>query len=168
MINSFKFAVLIFTLFAITTTVANAVDIGDTAPNWALQNGAGRNINYYSDSEGKVSVLIYWATWCPYCASLMPHIQEVANQYQGKDVVFYAMNIIEDGDPAQFMREKGYTFDLILQADATMGDYSVPGTPSVFVVDSSHKVLYRRIPDTPDEEVKAAVNRAINSALGRM
>ncbi len=98
----------------------------------------------------------------------MPHIQEVAEQYQGENVVFYAMNIIEDSDPVQFMQEQGYTFDLILEADGTMEDYNVPGTPNVFVVDSNHKVLYRRIPDTPDEEVKAAVSQAIMRALQEM
>lgn len=163
-----RFAIILITLQILTGISAYAIDIGDTAPDWTLQNGGGSNINYYSNSEGKVSVLFYWATWCPYCASLMPQIQEVANQYQGEDVVFYAMNIIEDSDPVEFMQEQGYTFDLILEADGTMDDYNVPGTPTVFVVDSNHRVLFRRIPDTPDEEVKAAVERAIASALGGM
>ena len=164
----FRFGILLVILHLVTGTFTYAIDIGDTAPDWTLQNGEGTNINFYGNNEGKVSVLIYWATWCPYCASLMPHIQEVANRYQGKDVVFYAMNIIEDADPVKFMREHGYTFELILEADGTMDNYNVPGTPIVFVVDANHKVLYRRIPDTPDEEVKAAVERAISSALGGM
>ena len=168
MFKLYKFAFLLFTLHIITATSAHAIDIGDIAPDWTLQNEQGESINFYNDSEGKVSVLIYWATWCPYCASLMPHIQEVANQYQGDNVEFYAMNIIEDADPIQFMQDQGYTFELILEADAPMGNYNVPGTPGVFVVDSDHKVLYRRIPDTPDEEVKASVGQAITRALGGM
>ena len=164
----YRVTLLLITFQIIAGTSAHAVDIGDTAPNWTLEGGSGDNINFYNNSEGKVSVLIYWATWCPYCASLMPHIQEVANKYQNDNVVFYAMNIIEDSDPIQYLQEQGYTFDLILEADATMGDYNVPGTPSVFVIDSNHKVLFRRIPDTPDEEVKASVDQAISRALGDM
>ena len=157
-------ALLVFTLSAFTTT-AYAIDIGDTAPNWGLQDGTGKTLSYYQDTQGKISVLIYWATWCPYCATLMPYLQEVADQYQGDQVTFYAMNIIEDSDPAQFLKDKGYTFELMLNADVTMDNYGVRGTPSVFVIDNDHKVIYRRIPDTPDEDVKAAVRDAIISIL---
>ena len=154
-------------LFLLSTLspLCNAVDIGDTAPNWILQNGSGEEVDYYQDASEKVSVLIYWATWCPYCSSLMPYLQEAADEYKDTDVVFYAMNIIEDSDPVQHLKDREFTFDLILNADVTMDGYGVRGTPGVFVVDSSHNVVYRRIPDTPDEEVKKAVIDAIKASL---
>ncbi|MGK0298743.1 MAG: cytochrome c biogenesis protein CcmG/thiol:disulfide interchange protein DsbE [Gammaproteobacteria bacterium] len=159
-----KLSLLIFSL-SIFSSPGYAIDIGDTAPNWVLENGSGDQIDFYQASEGKISVLIYWATWCPYCASLMPHLQQVADEYQGEQVNFYAMNIIENADPVQHLKDKGHTFELTLKADVTMDGYGVRGTPSVFVVDGNHKVIFRRIPDTPDADVKTAVRDAIVAAM---
>ena len=159
----------LFTLTGLLlSTTLQAIDISDTAPDWVLQNGNGPETNYYRDSAGKVTVLLYWATWCPYCQKLMPHLQQVADQYQGQPVVFYAMNIKEDGDPVKHLKDGGFTFELILNAEQTMDAYGVRGTPSLFVVDRNHKVTWRRIPDTPDEAVKAAVAKAIADALKQM
>ncbi len=143
-----------------------ALDIGEIAPNWQLKNGYDEDINFYQDSDNKVAVLIYWASWCPYCASLMPHLQKVADEYKGNDdVVFYAMNINETSDPKQHMQDKRYSFGLIMDADPTMDDYGVRGTPNVFVIDKHNKVVFRRIPDTPDVDVKNAMHDAIAAAL---
>jgi len=144
----------------------HAIDIGEAAPNWQLKNGYNEDINFYQDKDNKVSILIYWATWCTYCASLMPHLQEIADEYNGNDnVVFYAMNINETGDPKRHMQEKYYTFSLILDADATMDDYGVRGTPNVFVIDKQNKVVFRRLPDTPDVDVRNSMRDAIATAL---
>ncbi len=159
-------------LFALTglllSSTLQAIDIGDTAPDWVLKNGSGSESAYYRDSTDQVTVLLYWATWCPYCQKLMPHLQQVADQYQGQPVIFYAMNIKEDGDPAKHLKDNGFSFELILNAEQTMDAYGVRGTPSLFVIDRNHKVTWRRIPDTSDEAVKAAVNQAIADALKQM
>lgn len=161
-----KVAILFSTLAFFFLFNAQALDIGEAAPNWQLKNGYDEDINFYQDSDNKVSVLIYWASWCPYCATLMPHLQKVADEYKGNDdVVFYAMNINETGDPKLHMQEQHYSFGLILDADTTMDDYGVRGTPNVFVIDKHNKVVFRRIPDTPDVDVKNAMHDAITAAL---
>ncbi len=147
------------------TATVQAIDIGDSAPNWVLKNAGGVDTDFYRDSVNKVTVLIYWATWCPYCKSLMPHLQLVADLYRDQPVRFYAMDIKETADPIRYMQEAGFSFELIQNADATMEPYGVRGTPSVFVIDRNHQVVYRRIPDTSDEEVKVAVQLVIDTAL---
>jgi hypothetical protein len=88
------------------------------------------------------------------------------NQYsENNEVVFYAMNINETADPKRHMQEQGYSFDLIMNADPTMDDYNVPGTPNIFVIDKYNKVVFRRVPDTPDVDVKNGVQKAIAAAL---
>lgn len=145
-----------------------ALDIGDNAPNWVLKNAAGVDTDYYRDSANQVTVLIYWATWCPYCKSLMPHLQNVADRYRDQPVRFYAMNINETGDPVKHLQENGFSFELIQNADTTMEPYGVRGTPSVFVVDQNHKIVYRRIPDTADQAVEDAVQQALTAALKQL
>lgn len=133
--------------------------------DWTLTDASEVTVNYYADSQQSVSVILFWATWCPYCRSLMPHLQEVADEYKNRQVRFYALNVWEDGDPQQYFQENGFTFRLLLLADLVTEDYGVKGTPGLFVMDQSHRVLYIRQSGEDDVDVKIAVREAIKKVL---
>jgi len=144
---------------------AVAFSEGDVAPDWTLTGSADADINYYEDSADNVSVLLFWATWCPYCRMLMPHLQIVAHEFRDAPVRFYALNIWEDGDPKAYLNKHAYTFSLLLTADLVAGDYGVKGTPGLFVVDRTHRVIYMRRSGDDPQDVENAVREAVQSAL---
>lgn len=159
-------AILIMTLIlALNSLPVFAFGLGEMVSDWTLSDSSGEKLNYYQNSEGKVSVLLFWATWCPYCRSLMPHLQEVANVHKDKPIRFYALNIWEEDDPVSYMKDRGFTFKLLLAAEVVADKYDVRGTPGLFVVDKDHRVLYKRLSGMDDFEVKLLVNEAIHEAM---
>lgn len=102
------------------------------APTFTLADAAGNNINLPGHKAG-VEIYFFWASWCPYCKALMPHLQSIQIEY-GDDVRIYALNIRDDEDPVAFMRENGYDFILLPDADPIMELYGVKSTPAVFLV----------------------------------
>ncbi len=61
--------------------------------------------------QGKVLVVYWWASWCPFCAVQSPHIEALwrANQARGLEVL--ALSI--DSKPeaaAAYIKNKGYSF----------------------------------------------------------
>lgn len=142
-----------------------ALNTNETAPDWRLADTAGIPVDYYADSAGAVSVILFWATWCPFCRTLMPHLQKVADEYSGRPVRFYALDVWEDGDPVAHMKKRGFTFKLLLQADRVAENYGVHGTPGLFVVDPDHRVIYRRGSGEDDFDVVTAVRESIAAAL---
>jgi thioredoxin 1 len=38
-------------------------------------------------NSGKVSIVDFWAEWCPPCKMLTPVIEELAKEYEGKAVI---------------------------------------------------------------------------------
>jgi len=61
--------------------------------------------------RGKVVLVNFWATWCPYCRKEMPAIQKFYQDYQAKGFEIIAFST--DDDPikaARYMREAAYTF----------------------------------------------------------
>jgi thiol-disulfide isomerase/thioredoxin len=122
------------------------------APAFTLANTAGEKVMLPRTHDG-VDIYFFWASWCPYCKALMPHLQSMIIEH-GDDLTIYALNIRDDEDPAKFMNEHGYDFVVIPEADSVMEPYGVRPTPAVFVVDGKGRIrfnLYKMIFDDSSE-----------------
>ncbi len=145
------------------------LNIGGTAANWSLQTNKSETLDYYQDSEDNVSVVMFWATWCPYCATLMPHMEVMYRKYRNKGVKFYAIDIYEDGkvDPIKYFENREFTFTMLLDGDEIAKQYGVKGTPAVYVLDKEKKVVYKRPAGVSDVMVKQNVDLRIRQALAK-
>lgn len=133
-----------------------------TAPDWVLQTAEGEQLRLSERAQGQVTVLFFWATWCPYCKALMPHLQSIRLEYGG-DVEILAINFREDGDPVAFLRDAGYDFVLLPGAEEVADTYGVQGTPGVYVIDGARRVHFdlRKLPPAqPPRGVDLSSNTA--------
>lgn len=160
--------IVLLTAFALTSSAA-PLKFGETAPDWQLQDQEGNIIDYHKDSEGKISVVLFWATWCPYCATLMPHLEVVYRKYRNKGLKFYAISTFEDGklDPVELFDTKGYTYKLLLNGDAVADEWGVKGTPGLYVMDKDKKVIYKKPTGVSDILVKQNMDLKIKQAIAR-
>ena len=131
------------TVFAVVccfvlTEPAVAVDI---APDWELTSADGQATRLSVEAEEQVVVLLFWATWCPYCKALMPHLQSMRFEY-GDSIEILAINFREKGDPVEFIREKGYDFTILPDGDQVAMQNEIWGTPGVMIVTSGRKVAF--------------------------
>lgn len=108
--------------------------------NWTLTNLAGRNITL-SNYQGKPVILVFWATWCPYCKKLLPGMQALHEKYQAKGLTIIAVNIKEDWQPDVYWRNHGYEFDAVLEGDEIAETYGINGTPGIVFIAPSGEVL---------------------------
>ena len=122
------------------------IEAGLEAPAWTRPGVDGRPVRFPQDSAGKPAVMLFWATWCPYCRALMPYLQAIREEYRAQGVQVFAVNIKEDGDPVAHMRELGFDFVVALEGDPVAASYGVRYTPGLFVIDGSGQVTYRRKP----------------------
>ena len=139
-------SIIVYLLIIVFSQYASAAD-SVVAPDWTLVAADGRATNLNNESQKQATILLFWATWCPYCKALMPHLQSVVLEY-GDKVKVLAINIMEDGDPVEFIESAGYDFTLLPDGDRVAEAYGVTGTPGVFVVDHNRVIRFdlRRLP----------------------
>jgi len=100
-------------------------------------------------------ILVFWATWCPYCKKLLPGIAKLNDKYEKKGLKIIAVNIKEDWQPELYWENHGYTFDAVLEGDDVAEIYGIMGTPGiVFIAPSGEvlKVAHFSEPDHPSLE----------------
>lgn len=108
--------------------------------DWLLKNTEDIEIRL-SDYQGKPVILVFWATWCPYCKKLLPGIAKLHEKYQAKGLTVFAVNIKEDWQPKTYWRNHDYKFDALLNGDEVAELYNVRGTPAVVFIAPDGKVL---------------------------
>lgn len=125
----------LFILLVTLTGTATSAESQDPIA-WSLADANGQVHQFPTDAVARqqVTVLLFWATWCPYCQQLMPHIQSALHQYQEPlNLQVYAMNVYEDGDPKAYLNSQGYSFTLFPEAEKVAEMYGINGTPGVLV-----------------------------------
>ena len=133
----------------------------DRALAWEGKGADGKTIRFDPAHRTKPAILLFWATWCPYCEKLMPTLQTVYDA-AGKDHLdVYAIDIKEDGDPVKTLKERKQTFTLILDGDSIADQYHVKGTPGLFLVDAHGDIAYHA--DTSDPvKIDAALRERLH------
>ena len=110
------------------------------APAFELSDSEGEIFHYPDDLDGP-TIILFWASWCPYCKSLMPHLQSIVAEYEG-EIEVLALNFRDDEDPSEFMAEYGYDFRLFPHSDPVAELWGVKGTPGLFLVDDSGRAVF--------------------------
>lgn len=129
--------------------------VGAVAPDWELKTPGGRKVSLRS-LRGNIVVMDFWATWCGPCKLAMPAVQKLHEKFDGEPVRVFGINCWESGDPAKYMKEKNYTYGLLLEADEVAAAYKVSGIPTFYVIDSKGRVLYASSGFSPERENEIA------------
>ena len=127
-------------------SIASAA-VAESAPDFAAVTASGEAITLADEVEQQQTILFFWASWCPYCKALMPHLQSIRLEY-GENVRILALHFRDDADGAAFIREQGYDFAVIADADAIARRYGIHGTPGVVIPDQDLAIRFdlRKLP----------------------
>ena len=146
-------SILIATLLATTLSLAVgiqstlAVGPGDSAPPWrGIDLAEQTTIEFPQVLNGKPAVLIFWATWCPYCKAFMPYAGGIQADYVNHGVQIISFNAKERGrgDPKAYIQTLGFPLIAIADADNIASQYSINFIPGLLVVDGNGDIVYRR------------------------
>ena len=115
--------------------------VGETAPDWQLSDAEGKQ-HSLSEYRGKVVVMDFWATWCGLCQGVMPRLQKLHQKYKDRGVVVFGVNSWENSDPVAMMKEKGYSYGLLLKGEDIADAYKVTSLPAIYIIGTDGKIIY--------------------------
>ena len=103
------FAALAATAPAASAAAADALPaLGSTLAVPAVELFDGRR---FEPAHGKLLVVYWWASWCPFCALQSPHMETLWQAQQGRGLQMLALSIDKRADDATaYLAKRGYTF----------------------------------------------------------
>lgn len=126
---------------------AGSVDPGDRAPKWRMKDVSGGALRFPRDIGDKTSVVLFWASWCPYCKALMPRLAGIQAELGREELPVLALQLELPEDARGASIPDG--FRVFEDAWDAAEDYGVSVLPGLFVV-SDGRILYRL--DYPPED----------------
>lgn len=116
------------------------------APSFTLKDMDGKT-HKLADYRGQVTVVNFWASWCPPCREEMPSMERAWKQLQKENIAMLAINVGEDADTIfTFTADYPVSFPLLMDQDSSViNAWPVKGLPTTFVLDKQGRIVYRVI-----------------------
>jgi thiol-disulfide isomerase/thioredoxin len=135
---------------------------GAGLPAVKFKNAEGETISL-DQFKGKYLFIDLWASWCVPCIKMIPFVQQLEKQYEGKNITFVAISI--DGNKQSWlskMKELNMHGHQLLDLPNAFGkSLNISGIPHYIIYDPEGKlVVYKAVmPDNP--ALKETIDRLL-------
>ena len=108
-----------------------------------LLDAHGKRFNL-ADYRGKITVVNFWATWCPPCVEEIPSLNRLREQMQDQPFELISINYADSPEKVlEFMHRVSVQFPVLIDPNGKVAhQWDVIGFPSTFVIGKDGKIQY--------------------------
>ncbi len=134
------------------------------APDLTLKELGGGSLSL-GELRGKIIVLNFFATWCPYCQREAPSMAKLQEEFKNTDLVFLKVATKEkEKDLKKHKNEFNIAFPILLDDDASCANgYGVWNRPATFFINREGKIVGRLVKEV--EWTSKGMRKLIESLL---
>jgi len=123
------------------TASVSAVETGKPAPAFQASDYSGNTVDFPAAIDGKPSVMVFWATWCPYCNAFMPYLGQIQKDYGEDKINVILINAKERGigDPAAYVADLDFAVINVAEGDSIADEYLVKFIPGLNAIKGSNQ-----------------------------
>ena len=118
---------------------------GDRLLDFGLFTLDGQKTSLAEATRGKVAVIKFGASWCPYCTKQIPHLNQLAAAYPKDLVAVIDINLQEDLKTAQaYARKSEVAYTMLLDPRGTgAAIYNISSIPVTLIAGPDGTIAYR-------------------------
>jgi thiol-disulfide isomerase/thioredoxin len=117
---------------------------GDKVPkNFTLKDANGKTVSL-GNVNNRVTIVNFWASWCPPCVEEIPSLNRLKTQMQDKPFRLISINYAEPEQIiSDFLKRVNVEFTVLLDRDGEVSaQWNVIAFPSTFVIGPDGKIHY--------------------------
>ena len=150
LILSLSTSVMFFSTFGTNDNTVFAepetgVNVGQKASPFKLMTVDGEELDLESFAKGKVTLLVFGATWCPSCRHEIPILKEYYNELKDDGLNVLAIDIQETEKKVKsFVEKQQINYPVALDSNAAAARlYKVVGIPLNVILDKNGVIVYK-------------------------
>ena len=137
------------------------------APELPIFDRAGKKTDLVK-GRGKISIVHFWATWCPPCVEEIPALSNFWDKYRSRDDVrLYAISVDKDWKTIEaFMKKNPSAIPLFHDPGATTAKrFGTTQYPETYIINEKGRVLFRvqGAVSWSDPEVRSRIEQLLAS-----
>ena len=144
---------------------AQAIAVGDEAPDFTLKSLLGTKQITLKQFKGKVVYLDFWASWCGPCRQSFPFLAQLQQQYQQHGFEVVSVNLdanrqlatdFLDQFPVNFNHAQGFDTDISEK-------YAIEAMPTAYLIDAKGRIriIHKGFKTSHQEFIKAIVEKLL-------
>ncbi|MBD5779690.1 TlpA family protein disulfide reductase [Pelagicoccus sp. NFK12] len=126
------------------TAVVAEKEPAEKKVNWSTVDTEGKLFSS-NDLDGKVGVLVYWATWCGGCKSEIPDLIALRKEFATSDVEIVGLSVDEaHKDLAAFAESAGINYRIARVTPSIVETFGqAESIPTLMIVDQEGRIHFR-------------------------
>lgn len=148
----------------------NALEVGASIPDCALETIESKKSNTLNQYRGKVLYVDFWASWCGPCAKSFPFLNEMHEQLKGQGLQIVGVNLDEDmADAKGFLSKYPVQFTILADVSKQCAkDFGVKAMPSSYLIDRKGVIHHIHLGFRPGEakDLRTLVEKLLNDNVG--
>ena len=130
----------------------NGVKVGATLPEADLQY-----LSAVPNTDGKVLLIDFWATWCAPCRAEMPHLSALQERFAKQGLVVIGVSKESRETVTPFLPKLGMRYAYAVEGTKSWHQaFNVKALPYSMVVDRKGKIIWRGQPsELTDAQISA-------------
>jgi thiol-disulfide isomerase/thioredoxin len=139
-------------------------------PSIAIHDINGRSLSS-ADWRGKVTIVNFWATWCPPCRAEIPDLIALQNKYGDR---LQIIGISQDEGSVEvvrrFVAEQRMNYPVVMTTPELERTFTgIRALPTSFILDREVRIVQRHVgmlnPVTTEQETRALAGLPVNASI---
>jgi len=140
---------------------AKYLKIGEPVPNVILPDTSGKSVDL-SEITAEKTLLLFYASWCPHCQSIIPKIRSISKDKKGLEVLAISLDT-NRFEWINFIKDNNLNWlnisDLKGWDSEVAGSYYIYATPTMFLLDKDKKIIAKPL---TFQELELVLEKASN------
>lgn len=154
-------------MFSATPTTAEETNDSDEEFAKPWEAGLLNGETYSSvQTQNKVSVLVYWATWCAPCRKEFPVLIGLRNEFDNENLEIIGISVDDAGkDLDSFVNEHGLNYTIVRDSNSLKKAFGpIKYIPTIIIIDKAGKIRYRHTGNVSKEMLKGQISSLIKNS----
>ena len=117
---------------------------------------------HFTANRGKVTLVMFWATWCPACKTEMPVLEQLRAKYPPEKLDVMAISVDDTEQVmAEYLKSQPTTVDVYLSKAEVGSGFGVKSIPALYVLDKGGQVAFNSAGVYPFEMLDSVISQLV-------